>query len=339
MELLILLLFIFFIGIIYYYSKKNIENFSDINGTMPIISGSHSSWSKGTTLNEFQDSKKKNTNCSPGTTCNNKQLQFGIYNDNCDCISPFNKDQQKEEEEEQPILPNKPLSIPSQADVQLKALDKDCYTNNSNFNEICKIQNIKHGVKKLIPCDNNHSKVECGLNYINGINYGDNVTITPCLNKSDDFDNWCRHYNNISTIPSGYNINSIGAKKILVGDLGGCYTNNGKSDNNSARAICDYKHMEQVTKLEPVNNKINYNVYTDCLPLNGNNFISSCNKLMNNNTSLVTQIMGYDCNPGFGRAKCLNSTDMYDFDNNFFNKSYETKNVDLNILCSQKCNK
>ena len=332
MELLILFLVIFLIGIMYYYIEKNIENFSDINGAMPKTSGSRSSWSKGPVLNESKNITKKNTNCSPGTTCNNEQLQFGIFNDNCDCISPSNNNQQKEKV----ILPEKSLSIPPQIVVPL---DKDCYTNNSNFNEICKMQNIKYGVKKLIPCDNNHSKVECGLNYINGIHYGDNVTITPCLNKSDDFDNWCRYYNNISTIPSGYNINSIGSKKILVGALGGCYTNNGKSDNNSARGICDYKHMEQVNRLEPANNKINYNVYTDCLPLNGNNFIPSCRNLMNNDKVLVTQIMGYDCNPGYGRAKCLNSNDIYDFDSNFFNRSYETKNVDLNILCSQKCNK
>jgi len=337
MELLILLV-IFFIGIIYYYSKKNIENFSDTNGAMPVNFGSISSWSKGPFLNEFKDSEENNTNCSPGTTCNNKELQFGIYNDKCDCISVFNN---QEEKKNNPILPQKSLSI-YKPDVQLKVLDKDCYQNNSNFDDICKMQNIKYGVKKLIPCDDNNSKVECGLNYINGVYYGDNVTITPCLNKSDDFDNWCRYYNNISTIPAGYNVNSIGAKDILVGSMGGCYTNNGKSDNNSARGICDYKHMEQVTRLEPVNNKINYNVYTDCLPLNGNNFIPSCRNLMKNNNSLVTQIMGYDCNPGYGRAKCLNSNDKYEFDSDFFNKSYQSyqiKNVDLNILCSEKCNK
>ena len=341
MELLILLLVIFFIGIIYYYSKKNIENFSDINGAMPKISGSHSSWSKGPFLNEFQESEEINTNCSPGTTCNDKQLQFGIYNDKCHCISPFDKN--KQEEEQQNILLKPSFNISSEINVPLITLAEDCYPNTSNFDQICTMQNIKYGVKKLIPCDDNHSKVECGLNYINGVYYGDNVTMTPCLNKSDDFDNWCRYYNNISTIPSGYNVNSIGAKNILVGSRGGCYTNNGKSDNNSARGICDYKHMEQVTRLEPANNKINYNVYTDCLPLNGNNFIPSCRNLMKTDNSFVTQVMGYDCNPGYGRAKCLNSNDKYEFDSDFFNRSYdkeyESKHVDLNISCAEKCNK
>ena len=335
MELLILLsilLVIFFIGILY-YNKKNIENFSDINGTIPVVCGSHSYWSKGPFLNEFQESEEINTNCSPGTTCNNKHLQFGIYNDQCNCISPLHENQQEEEEKSLNI----PINISAQYNLSTTILDEDCHPNNSNFDKICKMQNMKYGVKKLIPCDSNNSKVVCGLNYINGVHYGDNVTMTPCLNKSDDFDNWCRYYNNVSTIPSGYNVNSIGAKNVLVGALGGCYTNDGKSDKNSARAICDYKHMEQVTRLDPANNKINYNVYTDCLPLNGNNFIPSCINLMNNSSALATQIMGYDCNPGYGRAKCLNTGDMYSFDNDFFNKSYKTKHIDLNISCAEKC--
>jgi hypothetical protein len=205
------------------------------------------------------------------------------------------------------------------------------------------MQNNNYGIKKLIPCNTNYSKVECGLNYINGVDYGDDVTITPCLNKSDDFDTWCRFYNDKSKIPKGYNINSIGSKKVLVGSAGGCYTINGKSDTNSARAVCDYKHMEQITRLDPANNKINYNIYTDCLPLNSNNFIPSCINLMNNDSALVTQVMGYDCNPGYGRAKCLNENDKRDFDSNFFNKSYgkeyKSKHVDLNISCLEKCNK
>ena len=337
MELLIfiiLLTLIIIIGIIYFYNKKNVENFSDINGTIPIITGSKSFWSKGPFINEYQESEEINTNCNPGITCNDKNLQFGLYNDHCKCISPFSQ-----EEEEQKEAKVYHINIPKISLPEVVVLDKDCYPNSSNFDLICKMQNIKYGVKKLIPCDSNNSKVECGLNYINGKNYGKNVIMTPCLNKSDDFDNWCRYYNNTSNIPSGYNVNSIGSKKVLVGELGGCYTNNGKPDNNSARAICDYKHMEQVTRLEPANNHINYNVYTDCLPLNGNSFIPNCITLMNNSSALVTQIMGYDCNPGYGRAKCLNSNDVYDFDNDFFNKSYQTKHTDLNISCEKKCKK
>jgi hypothetical protein len=306
--LLVVLLVAFLIVIIYYNNKKKFESFSDINGSMPIISGSQSYWSKGPMLNEFQKSEEINTNCSYGTTCIDKQSQFGIYNDKCICISQFNKNKQKNEKNEKNEKNNKiqqPSVKISPKTISLKMLDKDCYPNNSNFEKICKIENIKNGVEKIIPCDNNHSKVECKLNYINGIFYGENVNRTPCLNKSDDFDNWCRYYNNVSTIPSGYNVNSIGLKKILVGSMGGCYTNNGKSDNNKAIGICDYNYIEQVTKLEPANKEINYNVYTNCLPLNNNNFIKNCRNLMKSDLSSVTQIMGYDCNPGYGRAKCL----------------------------------
>jgi hypothetical protein len=336
--LLILFIIISFIGVIYYYNKKNIESFSDIIGTIPVISGSRSFWSKGPyELNSFQEINKINTNCSPRTLCNDKNMQFGIYNDDCQCISPNKKiveeEEQQEEEREENNLesPLMNIYIP-----KIKIFDKDCYPNNTNFDQLCKIQyDSNYGVKKIIPCDEDNSKVECGFNYINNIYYGDN-TLTPCLNKSDDFDVWCRYYNNISTMPLGYNLNSIGAKKILVGSEGGCYTNNGKSDNNNARALCDYKHIDEKTRLNPINNNIDYNIYTECLPLDYDNFNASCKDLMNINSVIPTQIMGYDCNPGYGRAKCLKSDDKFEFDKNFFNKK---KHVDLNISCAEKCSK
>ena len=52
--------------------------------------------------------------------------------------------------------------------------------------------------------------------------------------------------------------------------------------------------------------------------------------------------MGYDCNPGYGRAKCINKNDKYVFDNDFFSKSYtkeyESKHIDLSISCKENCN-
>ena len=183
-------------------------------------------------------------------------------------------------------------------------------------------------------CTNTHSKVICDKNYLNGINYN-NTVITPCLNKSDDFDVWCNFYNN-KPIPQGFNVNSIGANKILVGKKGDCYNNNGTSDNSSARAICDYNHIDTLyklelavgkndilSKLEPKynimdtgnsnnihnkkNNEIMYNVFTECRPLKNTNFTQECSRLLNvdYDNTFADQILGYDCNPGFGRAKCI----------------------------------
>jgi len=98
--------------------------------------------------------------------------------------------------------------------------------------------------------------------------------------------------------------------------------------------------MDEITRLEPANKRINYNVYTECLP-ETTEFIPVCNKLLNDQPVYVTQIMGYDCNPGYVRAKCLLSVDQQDYDNDFFNKYYDqeysTTHTDLNVQCADKC--
>ena len=269
MYLFIIILIIIFVGIIYYFLRINIEHFSDINGVMPVLNGSTSYWGNNPVVNGYQPdmSSYSDKNCSPGTTCNDENIQFGIYNNNCECIS-LNKDNTESEvEEEENNLPDME-NVLNNNNIRNNVasrniLDKNCLPNNTNFNELCRMKNSKYGVKKIIPCDANHSKVKCALNYINGKYYGDNVIMTPCLNKSDDFDTWCRFYNKRSDIPKGYSVNSIGAKEVLVGSLGGC-------NKNSAKAICDYKHIEEIPRLEPANKRINYNIYTNCLPLEGN---------------------------------------------------------------------
>jgi hypothetical protein len=161
---------------------------------------------------------------------------------------------------------------------------------------------------------------------LNGIDYrGTGVSITPCLNKSDDFEEWCQYYQNPSTPSnSGYNVNSIGAKYILDGKDGDCYykNSNGIEDPNSSRAVCDYDSIQGIPKLDVINNNLNYNVFTDCNPLSlSDNFLSSCTGLLNkaltpsssspytNSDVSVVQIMAYDCNPGYGRGKCVLKSD------------------------------
>jgi hypothetical protein len=191
-----------------------------------------------------------------------------------------------------------------------------CYSNNTNFSKICTDQNPNYGVKSITPCSTISSSVECAPYYLGGVDYGAGVTITPCLNKSDDFDTWCRFYTNSSNIPTGYNVNSIGAKYRLTGKSGDCYLDNGSEDTNSARGVCDLNHIEEVKKLDPISDKIDYNIFTDCKLLKGTNFTTECSQALNNpyDQTYADQIMAYDCNPGYGRAKCLKKSDKTTFE-------------------------
>jgi hypothetical protein len=186
------------------------------------------------------------------------------------------------------------------------------------------------------------SEVLCGENYINGRKYNDitnNTTITPCISKNLDFNTTCQFYNN-KPIPHGYNVNSIGAKYILKGQEGDCYLNDGTPDTNKARAICDYDNIYTIPKLERAFNELDYNKFTPCLPINSNNFLNSCATIMNRNTDnvLVDQIMGYDCNPGYGRGKCLKNTDKELIDNNLNNLSSYYQPSSINNSNNNSCN-
>lgn len=172
----------------------------------------------------------------------------------------------------------------------------------------------------------------------NNINY-EGISNTNCYDVNDDFDNWCR-YNYVPTdeypLPSGYTLNNIGAQIILNGKEGEC------SSENFSRAICDFNSIQEVNKIEPVLDKNSmgisldsvksmadqapsgfaesdhpvynskYNIFTDCMPLdsnpnsNINNFKENCAELLNVDKSdaIPTEIMGYDCTPGYYRSKC-----------------------------------
>ena len=142
---------------------------------------------------------------------------------------------------------------------------------------------------------------------------------TPCLNKTDDFDTWCRYYSNKKR-PDGYNVNSIGLKELLIGSDGGCYAN-GISDDSKAVGVCGYNYTEEVKKLTRPNEKVDYNIFTDCKYMNTTNYTRECANLLNinENNAFADQITSYDCNPGFGRAKCLNNSDRMIYNNNFGN--------------------
>jgi hypothetical protein len=408
-NILLLFITVIIIIIIFHIINKNlVEKFRDFDAAHP--NDSRTGW----TTSSRSDYDFSNY-CRPGDLCNT-QDGWGVYNNNCECIIPgvenkldsedYTDELEQQQEEETSGSHNGPLS-----NLQ------GCIRNNTNFNDYCKSMDQSYGVKSISRCDSTHSKVECGANYLNGIYYGDTSIMTPCLNKNDDFDTWCKFYNN-KAVPDGFNINSIGAEKILVGEKGDCFVNDGTPDNKKARAVCNYNNIDSVKKLERTNKLIDYNTFTSCLPAKNTNFVSECARLLdekiyektpnkttsrtrstinttknissdnckllcdsnancygfvynknngdcilkNSNIlrestqsnpnfdlyindkgkdSRAVEIMGYDCNPGFNRAKCVKSNDLLFLNNNYLYKSiYDTPSDPSNnyLTCNTTCN-
>lgn len=387
----ILLIFITVIIIIIFFyiiNKSLIEKFVGFESAHPNDYGT--AWTTSSSDYDFSNY------CRPGDLCNT-QDGWGVYNNDCECIIPGIHDKLDSEDYIHELQEEEEMS--STSNVPSNNLE-GCIRNNQNFDEYCKRIDPSYGVKSISICDSTHSNVECGANYLNGIYYGDTTIMTPCLNKSDDFDTWCKYYNN-KVVPDGFNVNSIGAEKVLVGAEGGCFINNGTPDNKKARALCNYNNIDTVKKLERTNNIIDYNTFTSCLPKN-TNFVYECGMLLdekiyeknlnttttsnsstidtirnissddckllcnsNNNCygfvynknngdcllkdssvvrestqtnpnfdlyindknkdSRAVEIMGYDCNPGFARAKCLKNNDLLFVNDNYLYKSiYDT---------------
>jgi hypothetical protein len=300
---IVAIILIILIGIIIYSTtnsrNSNIESFIDTAGSRSHIDGT--SWNNdderrvGKVLNE----------CQLGMRCKTPDFSnWGIYNESCECIvEPKDK---KEESVSKPKPSSNPINSaysPSLPGILEK--DKACMPNSSDFDAICKKQNINYQVLDLIKCNDTESRPVCGMN----TDYEDDSITTPCLNKSDDFNTWCRFYSN-KYDKIGYNVNSIGAKKVLVGAAGGCYVN-GQPDNSKARGVCTYDYTDEVIKLDAPNSNVDYNVFTKCKYMKGTDFIDECSKLLKLDYSktYADQITSYDCNPGFARAKCLNNKD------------------------------
>jgi hypothetical protein len=398
----ILLIFITVIIIIIFFyiiNKSLIEKFGDFEAAHPNDYGT--AWT--TSLSSDYDFSNY---CRPGDLCNT-QDGWGVYNNDCECIIPGIYDKLDSEDYTYELQEEEEMS--STSNIPSNNL-QGCVLNDTNFDEYCKRIDPSYGVKSISICDSTHSKVECAANYLNGVYHGDTTIMTPCLNKSDDFDTWCKYYNN-KEVPDGFNVNSIGAEKVLVGAEGGCFINNGIPDNKKARALCNYNNIDTVKKLERTNNIIDYNTFTSCLSTKDTNFVSECGRLLdqkiyekklnttsnsstidtiknissddcellcnsNNNCygfqydknngdcllkdisvvrastesnlnfdlyindknkdSRAVEIMGYDCNPGFARAKCLKNNDLLFVNDNYLYKSiYDTPSNPL--TCGDTC--
>jgi len=194
----------------------------------------------------------------------------------------------------------------------------ECVIKNSDYGQVCKNRfGSQFGVEKIEKCDNESVKVKCSDMYFNGKNYtGENTFSTDCFDKTLDFDALCNQYmpDNIknSSRPNGYNINSAGVSEKLHGIDGSCYLNNGESDTTKVRGICNLRSDQTLPRLSPftfTNNKeINdYNKFTDCKNIETGNFINECEEMLDiPEDNVFADINGYDCLPGYGRAKCVN---------------------------------
>ena len=322
----IVIICIILIGLMLYYTQ-NIESFVDVAGAQSHMDGT--SWNN--------DSEKK-----MGTVLNQCELHgecktadgsgFGIYNANCECISIGKKVDISKKVNKSSAKTVKTY-FPSSAVTTMPGLlekDKNCMPNSTDFDAFCKKQNLTYNLKNLEKCDEFESKPICGPSEIDE----EEISVrTPCLNKSDDFNTWCRFYSNKKN-PVGYNVNSIGAKHVLIGSAGGCFVN-GKPDNSKARGICTYNYTDEVIKLQPSNPNINYNVFTQCKDMRKTDFVKECSKLLklDYKDTYADQITSYDCNPGFARAKCLNNKDKIPYNEIQFPINTTTNNKKDKCKC------
>ena len=328
MKLLYLILLFIIIYILLYLFNNNIENFS---GGL----------------------------CEPGARCSNGQ-SWGYYDIGCNCItnkpsngitSPSGLGQNIEPSQGSggtsrlPCTPNS--STPCYS-------DDNCVDPQTNLDSYCKITNNSKsfGVKSLEDncLSSNKLKLTCANNYINGL-YIDSTKYftTPCLNKTDDFNTWCQSYNNGNVGHTGLSLNSIGAQNVYVGEYGGCYTIDGNSDPNKARAVCGYNSYNTLDKLDNIigNNDaiLNYNQFTTCIPINQTNTLPDiCQNLLGitgTSSASAINIRAYDCNPGYIRGQCIKNNDKvskYNVVDNIYAETIEfTKNNIENGASGSSC--
>lgn len=190
----------------------------------------------------------------------------------------------------------------------------DVCINKTDVGKVCSARHsgaYNYGIKSMENCTGDNAgkvKVECALNNFNSVQYNDIISATPCLDKSINFNDACRVYQpkDSDLRGKGYNINSIGSKKILYDKFGDCYNSNGDPDYNKARGLCSYNYLSDVSKITPALNNLDYNEYTNCKPMNSNFRDECATILVIDENDVFAYIDGFDCLPGYGRAKCIN---------------------------------
>jgi hypothetical protein len=179
--------------------------------------------------------------------------------------------------------------------------------------------------------DSTKANVICGSGY----------SITPCLNKNQNFNIWCS-YNMSDAQLKNTDRNNAGLRYTLGGDYNIC------SNNNETAVICSSNHYESLKK-------INTNRFTDCSKIpSGNNkndyFNEKCKIIVDTTTNnegttykglntFAANIDSYDCPPDYFRAKCINQNDVNNFgdeerknfiqQNNVLGNSQQRDNLNL----------
>ncbi len=123
------------------------------------------------------------------------------------------------------------------------------------------------------------------------------INQTGCFEKSMDFNNICARVNNNQL---------YGAYKILNGEDGNCYQENGLEDKTKSNALCSQNFYNERPTVYVKNG-----YSTKCLPL-FSNYTNECRNLITNYTEQsfpyeikAEDINSYDCPPNKARAKCI----------------------------------
>jgi hypothetical protein len=205
-------------------------------------------------------------------------------------------------------------------------LNKTSINNSTCITSFPSVSDIStYGIKGLIlkPNDNTKTQVQavCSKGY----------SITPCLPKKQDFNNWCQYYTTESQLNNSTR-DAVGVRSLLVGEYNIC------NNKNEVSAVCSGNNYANIRK-------INSTVFTDCLPQN-TNFEEECKKkvLLDNTTiydndgtinynstsglkTFAANVDSYDCATNNMRAKCINNNDINNFENNDRKNFIQKNNV------------
>ena len=194
-------------------------------------------------------------------------------------------------------------------------LSNSCVPLYSNYGEVCSQYGKNYGIQSKETCEEEEDsvKINCGELIFNGVSYIDEGEYsTGCMDNSLDFDTICNEI-----LPSdirdtskkdGYYDRSAGASVILNGKSGDCYNNDGSSNKLKSRAVCNLRSNLEINRIPPFTNTIDYNTFTGCHNMETYTFANECKNLLklDNTDDVYADIHGFDCMPGYARAKCIN---------------------------------